>query len=82
MIVRRDCVTFKVLGQEVHLYSEELPQGRNTVAEIEVRLHYMGSEIPNVATAVYAWQEVNGRDLTTEEFRQVLFDNNIISQAI
>lgn len=82
MIVRRDCTTFKVLDKEVHLYSEELQQGRNTVAEIDVRLHYMGHEIPNIATAVYAWQEVNGRDLTTEEFRQVLLDNNIISQAV
>jgi hypothetical protein len=82
MIVRRDCSTFKVLGQEVHLYSEELPQGRSTVAEIDVRLHYMGHEIPNVATAIFAWQEVNGRDLTTEEFRQVMLDNNIISQAV
>ena len=81
MIVRRDCVTFKVLEKEVHLYSEELPQGRNTVAEIEFRLHYMGHEIPNVATAIFAWQEVIGRDLTTEEFRQVMLDNNIFSQA-
>lgn len=82
MIVRRDCVTFKVLGKEVHLYSELLQQGRNTVAEIEFRLHYMGSEIANIATAIYAWQEVNGRDLTTEEFRQVMLDNNIFSQAV
>lgn len=82
MIVRRDCVSFMVLGKEVHLYSEELPQGRNTVAEVGLRFHYMGSEIPNVATAIYAWQEVNGRDLTTEEFRQVMLDNNVISQAI
>jgi hypothetical protein len=82
MIVRRDCVSFKVLDKEVHLYSEELPQGRNTVAEIDIRFHYMGSEIPNVATAIYAWQQINGRDLTTEEFRQVMLDNNIISQAV
>ena len=82
MIVRRDCVTFKVLGKEVHLYSEVLQQGRNTVAEIGLRLHYMGIETPSIATAIYAWQEVNGRDLTTEEFRQVLLENNIISQAI
>lgn len=82
MIVRRDCVSFRILDKEVHLYSEELPQGRNTVAEIGLRLHYMGHEIPSVATAIYAWQEVNGRDLTTEEFRQVMLDNNIISQAV
>ena len=65
MIVRRDCETFRVLDQEVHLYSEVLPLGRNTVAEIGHRLQYMGTEIPNVATAIYAWQEINGRDLTT-----------------
>jgi hypothetical protein len=82
MIVRNDGTLFKVLGQEIWLYSEDLGYDRNTVAEIGELYHHMGNEPPNVATAIFAWQEVNGRDLTSEELRQVMFDNHLISAGI
>jgi hypothetical protein len=82
MIVYRDYVTLKIMGQEINLFSEELDLGRNTVAEINSRYHYLGNELPNVAAAIFAWQEVNGRDLTGEELRQVMIDNHLISSAI
>lgn len=82
MIVRNDGTLFKVLGQEIWLYSEDLGHERNTVVDMGDHFHYMGSEPPNVATAIFAWQEVNGRDLTSEELRQVMVDNHIISDAI
>ena len=82
MIVYRDCTTFTVLGGKIHLYSEDLQHGRNTVAEINGHFHYLGDELPNIAGAIYAWQDVNGRDLTNEELRQVFVDNNLISQGI
>jgi hypothetical protein len=80
-IVRNDGYLFKVMGQEIWLYSEELGYDRNTVADMNGFFHHMGSEPPNVATAVFAWQEVNGRELTSEEFRQVMIDNQIISAS-
>ena len=82
MIVRNDGIPFKVMGQEIWLYSEDLGYDRNTVADMGNCIHYMGNEPPNVATAIFAWQEVNGRDLTNEELRQVMVDNNLISQSI
>ena len=82
MIVRNDGTLFKVLGQEIWLYSEDLGYVRNTVVDMGDHFHYMGSEPPNVATAIFAWQEVNGRDLTNEELRRVMTDNNLISAAI
>ncbi len=82
MIVRNDGTPFKVLGQEIWLYSEDLGHNRNTVADMGDHFHYMGNEPSNVATAIFAWQEVNGRDLTNEEFRQVMIDNNLISAGI
>lgn len=83
MIVYHKCVTFKVMNEEIHLYSEELQEGHiNTVAELDEEFHYMGDEPVSVATAIYAWQEVKGRDLSNEELRQVMVDNNLISQGV
>lgn len=82
MIVYKDYVTFTVMGKEINLISNETAYGRSTVAELESQYHYMDDEPPNVATAIFAWQEVNGRDLTSEEIRQVMIDNKLISEAI
>lgn len=82
MLVYKDCNTFKVLGKEINLYSEDMEYGRNTVAEMDDFFHYLGNETPNVAAAIFAWQEVYGRDLTNEELRQVLIDNQLLSEAI
>ena len=81
-IVRHDCKTFTVLGQVIHLYSEELDSGRSTVAEINGYYHYLDHEYPTVSTAIFAWQDVNRRELTNEELRQVMIENNLISQGI
>lgn len=80
--VDKNHMTFKVMGEVLGLISEETAYGRNTVVEIGNRYYYMGDEPPNVATAVFAWQEVNGRELTSEELHQVMIDNHLISDAI
>jgi hypothetical protein len=82
MIVHKDYITFSVLGKEINIFSEDLGHSRNTVAEMDGNFHYLGDEVPNVGSAVFAWQDVNGRDLTEDELRQVLIDNRLISQAI
>jgi len=82
MLVYKDYVTFTMMGKELNVISNETSYGRSTVVEIEGRYQYMDSEPPNVATAIFAWQEVNGRDLTSEELRQVMVENHIISEAI
>lgn len=82
MLVYKDYLTFTMMGKEINVISNETSYGRSTVVEIEERYHYMDNEPPNVATAIFAWQEVSGRDLTSEELRQVMVDNHIISEAI
>jgi hypothetical protein len=82
MIVYKDCNIFTVMGKEILLYSENLESGRNTVAEIDSHYHYLGNECPTVGAAIFAWQEVNSRELTNEELRQVMLDNHLISQGI
>jgi CO dehydrogenase/acetyl-CoA synthase alpha subunit len=78
----KDYVVFNVLGQEIALISDETSYGRNTVAEINGHYHYLDNELTTVSSAVFAWQEVNKRDLTSEELHQVLVDNQLICSAV
>ena len=82
MIVYNNCQVFKILDEELTIISDETAYGRNTVVEIDKVFHYMGDEFPGVAAAIYAWQEVKGRDLTNEELHQILEDNKLLSKAI
>ena len=82
MIVYKNYTTFLVLGKEINLSSEVVERTRNTVAEVDDKYYYLGNEPSNVATAIFAWQDIIGRVLTEEEFKQVLIENNILSQAI
>jgi hypothetical protein len=82
MIVYKNYVTFTVMGKEINLMSEDLEHYRNTVAEVDGQYHYMGPEGNSIATAIFAWQEVNGMELTNEELKQTMIDNHLISQGI
>lgn len=82
MIVYKDYVVFTVLGEEINLISSETAYGRSTVAEINGQYHYLDDELPTIASAIFAWQELNNRDLTTEELHQIMVDNKLISEAI
>lgn len=68
-------VSFKIAGEIVHLYCEQVPYGYSTVAEVDDKIYYLGSELPNLTTAVFAWEYIRGRQLTQEELRQVLTDH-------
>lgn len=82
MIVYKDYVVFTVLGEEIALISSETAYGQSTVAEINGQYHYLDNELPTVASAIFAWQELNNRDLTSDELHQVMMDNKLISGAI
>lgn len=82
MIVYKDYVTFIILGEEINLISSETAYGRSTIAEINDEYHYLDNELPSIAAAVFAWQELNDRDLSNEKLSQVMEDNKLISQAI
>jgi len=70
--------TFIIMGQTITLISDECAHGLNTVADMGDFNHYMGNEYPTISTAIFAWQEVNNRLLTSQELRQVMIDNGII----
>lgn len=78
MIAYHKCSTFKVLEATIHLYSEELEYGYSTVAEVDNQIHYLGNELPNITTAIFAWEYIFNRLLTKEELRRVLNEHNIL----
>ena len=82
MLVYIDCKTFKILEQDIDLISDLTAYGRNTVAKIDDCYYYTGDEFPGIAAAIFAWQEVNGRELTNEELKQVMVDNHLSSEGI
>ena len=82
MMVYKDCVVFNIIGEDIYLYSNETSSGLSTVAEIGDEFHYLDSELPTIAAAIFAWQELNDITLTTEEIQQIMADNQLISQAV
>ena len=76
-ILYRDTKSFWVLETKVHLYSEVLEIGLNTVAEVDTHTYYLGREKPTVYAAITAWQKVNGRELTSLEISRVLSENRV-----
>lgn len=81
-IVYKSYVTFAVMGKEINLTVENLGNTWNAVAEIDEAFYYLGNEPATIGTAIFAWQQMNGRELTNEEFRQVLVDNHLLSEAV
>lgn len=82
MIAYKDYITFTILGKEIFLYSEGLEWGQNTVAEMDKRIYYLGHEQAGVGAAIIAWQVFNNRELTDDEFSQVLTENHLNSSAV
>jgi hypothetical protein len=78
-IVFKDYKTFNILNCYINIVSEELNNFTNTLAEIDGQVYYLGEESYTISSAIFAWQEVNKRELTTEELVQVLKDNSLIS---
>ena len=74
----KDYITFTIMDQKIHLISDECYFGRNTVAEINFQYYYLGGEIPNIAAAIFIWQEINKKELDTQELRQVMIVNKIL----
>jgi hypothetical protein len=78
VIIRDDCIVFQILDTIIRLYSEKLDYGVNTVAELDDKFYYLGSELPTIGSAIFAWEYINNRSLTEVEFKQVLMNNNIL----
>lgn len=74
----KNYLTFQIFGQQINLISSETECGINTVAEMPDQYYYLGNEKANIMSAVFAWQEVNNREMNDKEINQVLNDNGFI----
>lgn len=81
-IVYKNYTTYMVLGTSVNLLSEELDIGRNTIAEVGNSYHYLGPKLLNISSAIFVYQNIFKREITNEEFSQIMIDNNLISGAV
>ena len=66
---------YDILGTEVFLLSIETDCGNTTIAEINEKYYYIGELDINLTSAGYAWQYFSDRDLTVNEWDQILEDN-------
>jgi hypothetical protein len=82
MFLDSDVAKFKICGKTLLLISEEICYGRNTIADFENQLYYLGSDQQTISTAIHAWQTLNNRELTNDELRQTLIDNGHMSEAV
>ncbi len=77
MILYSDCIPFIIAGQEVNLISDITDYGMITIAEIDGTYLNMWLEPANLSTAIFAFQELNNRELTDQELKQTLDQNPI-----
>jgi len=80
MLIFKDCITYQILEKEITIFSDETAYGRNTVAEIDNYYIYWGAEPWTISTAILSYERHYNRELMPAELRQVLLDNNFISQ--
>lgn len=80
MIVYKDYVSFKILGSEVNLITENFDHGLHTVAEIGSRYYHLGNEPCNLTAAVIAWQRAKNTILSGEEIDLILLENKIVDE--
>jgi hypothetical protein len=81
MIVYKNYVTFSVLGEEINLISDDTDYGQTTFAELGGKYFYCGQVQPSISTAIFAWQDVFGREITMQELHQVMVDNQLSSET-
>lgn len=74
-ILYKDYVTYNILGDELNLFSYETEYGRSTVAELGDRYYYLGDEPANLESALFIWQDMQGKILSLEEFEEVTNNN-------
>lgn len=75
MIVYKDYVSFKILGSEVNLITENFDHGLHTVAEIGSRYYHLGNEPCNLTVAISAWQRAKNKILSSDEIDLIYTDN-------
>lgn len=78
MLIRKDCKTYLIAGTEVNIIYDIEGVYAISVAMIDDKIYYLGIEGDNISSAIFAYQEVNNRELTGDELKQALIDNKLL----
>jgi len=79
MFLDKESLKFRILEDVVYMYSEEICYGLNTVAEVNNKYYYLGAEIADIHSAIHAWQELTGKQLSAEQTRFVIINNKFMT---
>lgn len=79
-IVYKNYISFNILGDEINVISDLTEYGINTIIEANNQYYYLGPEPGNLESAMFVWQDLNQRDLTLDEFNQVVEANSHLTQ--
>lgn len=83
MIIYKDYKTFFIMGKEVNIFFDSEADHPMAVAEIDEQIYYVdGGETNSITAAIFAWQEVKGCELNSEELHQILIDNKLICNPL
>ena len=75
MLVYKDYKTFNILGASIDLISCDVGSSTYVVAALGNRFYHLGNEIPDLATATYAWIQFTGKTLSVEDKQKIFLDN-------
>lgn len=75
MLVYKDYITFNILGTFIDLISCDVNSSTYVVAAMGNKFYYLGTEIPDLAAATYAWLKFTGKTLSDEDKQKIYSDN-------
>jgi len=73
-----DKASFFIMKQKINLISDETDYGNITFAEIDGTYYCQWQAKINISTAIHAWQQVYNIELSMDQIKQILIDNQII----
>lgn len=74
-ILYKNYITFNILGENINVFSNITAYGISSVIEIGSTMYYLGLEPPILENILFAWQDLNNKILTSEEFDEIIKNN-------
>lgn len=70
-IIHKDYMKFNILGTEVYVYTASY-----VIAEADGKFYHLGDRLPNLESAMVAWEQLRNTTLSSEEVAQIKTDNS------
>ena len=70
-IVHKDFKKFNILGTDVYVYTASY-----VIAEVDGNFYHLGDRLPNLESAMVAWEQLRNTTLSSEEVEQIKTNNS------